>query len=284
MTPAPCDAFVTVAGWSTCRFSLARTLLRDAAVSILQPICALAATLALGCAQGVPGEVEPFLSNGKADGLPEKLREVEDHKLHVDEPSDLAFAGGRLFTISDAHSKIYEIDDDGDVKSEIDIEGRDLEALAIDGDGDFVVADESRAKIWHIAADGERHDPIEVPDADDGNSGIEGLAFGKGGHLFVAKEKDPARIIVLDADGEEVRNDKVHFSDDLSALTYNPDDKHLYALSDEDHTLYRLDADWDVATAWKLPVKHPEGIAFDGDLLYIASDSEQRLYIYELGD
>ena len=250
----------------------------------LRPICILAATFAVGCAQGVPGEIEASFSNGKADGLPDRLRKVDDHKLHVDEPSDLAFAGGRLFTISDAHSKIYEIDDDGDVKSEIDIAGHDLEALAIDGDGDFVVADESRAKIWHIAADGERHDPIEVPDADDGNSGIEGLAFDRAGHLLVAKEKDPARILELDADGAELRNEKIHFADDLSALTFNPEDKHLYALSDEEHTLYRLDAGWDVVTAWKLPVKHPEGIAFDGDLLYVASDSEQRLSIYELGD
>lgn len=263
---------------------MARSLLGDSRVPPLRPICALIATLGIGCAQGVPGEVEPYLSSGKADGLPDRLRKVDDHKLHVDEPSDLAFAGGRLFTISDAHSKIYEIDDDGDVKSEIDIEGRDLEALAIDQDGDFVVADESRAKIWHIAADGERHDPIEVPDADDGNSGIEGLAFDKDGHLLVAKEKDPARLIEIDSDGDERRNEKIHFADDLSALAFNAKDKHLYALSDEDHTLYRLDSDWDVITAWKLPVKHPEGIAFDGDLLYIASDSEQRLYVYELGD
>jgi uncharacterized protein YjiK len=246
--------------------------------------CALATTLAIGCAQGAPGEIEPTIQNGKADGLADRLRKIDDHKLHVDEPSDLAFADGRLFTVSDRHSKIYEIDDDGDVKNDIDIDGHDLEALAIDKDGDFLVADESRAKVWHIAADGARHDAFEVPDADDGNSGIEGLTFGKSGHLFVAKEKDPARIIELDDDGDELANEKIHFADDLSALTYNPDDKHLYALSDEDHTLYRLDSDWEVHTAWKLPIKHPEGIAFDGNILYIASDAEERLYIYELGD
>jgi uncharacterized protein YjiK len=238
----------------------------------------------MGCAPGSPADITPFTQSGKADGLSDRLRKLDDHKLHVDEPSDLAFANGKLYTVSDAHSKIYEIDDDGDVKDELDIEGHDLEAIAVDVNGEFLVADESRAKIWHIDLDGHRHDPIEIPDAEDGNSGIEGLAFGKSGHLMVAKEKDPARIIELDTGGNELANEKVHFSDDLSALAYNPEDKHLYALSDEDHSLYRLDSSWEVDTAWKLPIEHPEGIAFDGSIVYIASDSEERLYVFELGD
>lgn len=252
-------------------------------MSELRWTCALIATVAIGCAPGSATDIAPFAQSGKADGLPDRLRKLDDHELHVAEPSDLAFADGKLYTVSDAHSKIYEIDDDGDVMDDLDIEGRDLEALAVDKSGEFLVADESRAKIWHIDRDGNRHDPIEIPDADDGNSGIEGLAFIKD-HLIVAKEKNPARLIELDKDGDEVANEKVDFSDDLSALAYNPDDKHLYALSDEDHSLYRLDSDWEVDTAWKLPIKHPEGIAFDGSIVYIASDSEERLYVFELGD
>lgn len=246
--------------------------------------CTLIATLAIGCAPASPVEIVPFAQSGKADGLPDRLHVIDDHRLHVDEPSDLVFSAGRLYTVSDAHGKIYEIDDDGDVRDELEIEGRDLEALAVDENGAFLVADESRARIWRIAADGTRHDPIDVPAADDGNSGIEGLAFDRAGHLVVAKEKDPSRLIALTAAGDPLRSEKVHFSADLSALSYNPEDGHLYALSDEDHSLYRLDADWEVATAWKLPIKHPEGLAFAGALVYIASDSEERLYVLELGD
>ncbi len=252
-------------------------------MSISRWNCALIATVVSGCAPGSPAEIVPFTQTGKADGLPETLYTLDDHKLHVLEPSDLAFADGTLYTVSDARSKIYVIDPDGDVKDELDIDGHDLEALAVDRTGSFLVADESRAKIWHVDRDGDRHDPIEVPDADDGNSGIEGLAF-VADHLVIAKEKDPARLIELDAAGREVRNEKMHFSADLSALAYNPADRHLYALSDEDHALYRLDADWQVTAAWRLPIKHPEGLAFDGSLVYIASDSEQRLYVLAFGD
>jgi hypothetical protein len=66
----------------------------------------------------------------------------------------------------------------------------------------------------------------------DGNSGIEGLTFDDDGHMLVAKEKDPARVIVLDHDGTELDRRKLEFALDLSALTWNPGDDHLYALSD----------------------------------------------------
>ena len=85
--------------------------------------------------------------------------------------------------------------------------------------------------------------PIELRDAEDGNSGIEGLAFDDDGHLFVAKEKDPARIYELDEDGEILHDTKIEFADDLSALAWNSEDGHLYALSDEEHSLYKLDHD-----------------------------------------
>ena len=42
------------------------------------------------------------------------------------------------------------------------------------------------------------------------------------------------------------------------------------------------DADLEKITAWRLPIEHPEGLAFDGDTVYIASDTEERLYVFEL--
>lgn len=237
--------------------------------------------LLVGCT-AQPVSVEPFVNDGKADGLPQRLHLIDDHRLHAPEPSDLAFADGKLYTVSDRVSNIYQIDEDGDVEDELNVQGRDLEAIAVDELGQFYVADESRAKIWRLFADGSRDIEIELEDAADGNSGIEGMAFDERGHLFVAKEKDPARIYELDAEGNVLADTKIHFADDLSALAYNPADKHLYALSDEEHALWRLDSDLDKMTGWRLPVPHPEGIAFDGSTLYVASDSEERLYVFEL--
>lgn len=260
---------------------MARGLLRDRPVSKLRSIWVVAVTAGAGCASATPAEIAPFVSSAKADGLPSRLWYLDRHRLHVDEPSDLALAGGRLYTVSDRHAKIYEIDRDGDVVHKIDITGSDLEAIAIDAHGDFFVGDESTSELQHLDREGALVATYAL-DVDDGRSGIEGLAFDDRGHLFVAQEKSPARILELDPDGDEVARTKIRFAEDLSALAFNAEDGHLYALSDQEHAVFRLDDDLEVMTGWRLPIDKPEGIAFDGAILYVASDAEERLYVFEL--
>lgn len=245
----------------------------------LQPLCIVLFAVS-ACATADPDEIDPYYESTKADGDRPKLKLIDRDRLDVDEPSDLAFAGGKLFTVSDRHSKIYEISKGGSVRDEIDVEARDLEALAFDGDR-FVIADENDDKVWFVNKDGERKESFEIDGVDDGNSGIEGLAFDDRGHLFVAKEKDPAKIYELDGSGDIVDDKKIDV-DDLSALAWSDRDEHLYALSDAEHSLYRLDKDLEIDSAWRLPVDHPEGIAFDGKTLYVVSDSEERIYELEL--
>ena len=248
----------------------------------LRLVSTLLATVVAGCAAAGDVDIEAFIDNSKGDGHSIKLHLDDDFKIDVAEPSDLAIKGGDLYTVSDRHSKIYRISTkDGDVKDELNLEGTDIEAIAFAADGTLFYADESSGKIWQTDDDGERKgDPIEL--VDDHNSGIEGLAFDEDGHLWVAKEKDPARIFELDTDGGELDNEKVDFADDLSALAIDPETGKLYALSDQDRTLFLLDKKLEVDKAWKLPIEHPEGIAFDGDTLYVVSDSEARLYVFDV--
>lgn len=251
-------------------------------VTDLRLASTLLATLVAGCAAAGDIEIEAFIDNSKGDGHSIKLHLDDDFGVDVAEPSDLAIKDGDLYTVSDRHSKVYRISTkDGDVKDELDVEGTDIEAIAFDDEGTLFYADESSGKIWRTDGDGDRKgDPIEL--VDDHNSGIEGLAFDDKGHLWVAKEKDPARIFELDTDGGELDDEKVDFADDLSALAIDPETGKLYALSDQDRTLFLLDNKLEVDKAWKLPIEHPEGIAFDGDTLYVVSDSEERLYVFEI--
>ncbi len=248
-------------------------------VTRMRRLCSALVILTTGCATGVGGEIEAFVGGDKADGSSSRLRTVDRFRLEIDEPSDLVLVDGDLYVISDKHSRIYEITRKGRIEDSTDVEGSDMEALAFDTKHDaFIVGDESSGKIWRIDSDGSRKDPIELDNADDGNSGIEGLAFDDHGHLFVAKEKDPARIYELDDDGDVLHDTKIDFASDLSALAWNPEDEHLYALSDEERALYKLDNNLEIDTAWRLPMEHPEGLAFDGDRIFIVSDSEERLY------
>jgi uncharacterized protein YjiK len=246
----------------------------------MRTACALLVAMA-GCTTSSALEIAPDEVNEKADGMATHLKLKDDYRVDVDEPSDLAVRNGRLYAVSDRHSKIYELDDDGDVGDVIDVEGTDLEALAVDGDGHFFIGDESKATVWRLDENGDREEAFEI-DTTDGNSGIEGLTFDDDGHMLVAKEKHPATIIVLDRDGDEKDRKELGFADDLAALTWNPDDNHLYALSAAEHKLWRLDRDFDKITSWNLPIEEPEGLAFDGKTLYVASDPEERLYVFEL--
>ncbi|HEX5061531.1 MAG TPA: SdiA-regulated domain-containing protein [Kofleriaceae bacterium] len=244
----------------------------------------LVATLS-ACASAESMPIDPFLDSSKGDGHPARLEELDHSKLDMDEPSDLVQVDGKLYSVSDRHSKIYRVKPNGDADVHMNVDGTDLEAIGFDPDrGEFLIADETKSKIWTIDAAGDRHDAIELDNADDGNSGIEGIVVAGNGHLYAVKEKDPARIYELDADGTLLASKKIELADDLSAITYNADDDHLYVLSDEDRSLFRLDKHWNADRAWKLPVDHPEGVAFDGTTLYVVSDGDHRIYTFELVD
>jgi uncharacterized protein YjiK len=237
-----------------------------------------------GCATNESSTIEPYLDDDKADGHPAHLEYSDRSHLDMEEPSDLVLADGDLYAVSDQHSKIYAVKPDGDADEFLNVEGTDLEALGYDPKrGEFLIGDEATAKIWTIDALGKRHDSIKLDSADDGNSGIEGIVVTPDQHLFAVKEKDPAKIYELDAEGNLLVSQKLDFAHDISAITYNPLDNHLYVLSDEDHALFRLTkTSKKPDRAWKLPVKHPEGIAFDGNTLYVVSDSEARIYTFDL--
>lgn len=263
---------------------MAWRLLRHRTVAEPRPICIILVALC-GCATATRDEIPPYFESTKADGNRPKLHYVDRDRMDVDEPSDLAIAGGRLFTVSDVHSRIYEISRGGHIEDALDVDARDLEALAIDPvTGEFAIADEGDAKVWFVDDRGERTRAFEVDGAADGNSGIEGLAFDDAGVLYVAKEKDPARIYILDTEGAELARARIDYADDLSALAWNPTDGHLYALSDTERSLFRLDANLERDAAWRLPIEQPEGLAFDGTTLYVVSDSEERIYELELGE
>ena len=94
---------------------------RHERVTRLPFLCLVAA-----CAGSTPLVIEPSEQDTKADGMASRLELLDDHRIDLDEPSNSAFAGGRLYAVSDRHSKIYELDDDGDVQDVLDVEGTDL--------------------------------------------------------------------------------------------------------------------------------------------------------------
>lgn len=229
---------------------------------------------------------DPTGGDGRLDpAAVDRLVAEDDFGLDFPEASGLAWVDDALVAVSDAKGAIYGVDPaDGERRARLAIDFRDLEAIAFDAvTREFLIAPEGRGAILRLSAEGSEVSTNGVKWADDGNSGLEGLAVrADDGHVFAAKEKNPAQIAEYDENGHRLRRVDVDFASDLSELAL-ADDGFLYALSDEDQALFRLDADLDVLRTWPLPMKHPEGLAVHGGRVYVANDGEDRLYVFRLG-
>jgi uncharacterized protein YjiK len=132
------------------------------------------------------------------------------------QPSGLVVKGGRLFTVSDKNSEaVLEIplDRGGEVTArralaiawgEGDRGNLDLEGLALDGAGDFVVVSEARARVFAVGAGGRpRWLDLDLAEAArragllaTAGAGFEGVAALGASRMVVAVERQPRGLVV----------------------------------------------------------------------------------------
>lgn len=208
-----------------------------------------------------------------------------------------------LLSLTNKRTELIELTLDGDVLRRIPLVGfGDPEALEYIAPGTFVITEERNQQLHkvhldeltqHIEADqGERLSlSLDVRD----NKGLEGSAFDvRSGRLFVAKERDPLRILEIDGfaqtgtfgldlhvKGNPAR-DAGLFLGDLSSLAIDPRTGHLLALSDESRMLLELGEDGEPLSALSLEagrhgletaIPQAEGVAMDRDgNIYVISE------------
>ena len=167
--------------------------------------------------------------------------------------------------------------------------------------GEAVISDERAQRLfkvhvddntrWLDAADSEQ---LSLGLGLNGNKGFEGLAYdSQGRRLFVAKERDPLRILEITGfPGDEQRlnlqvtddqrRDRGLFVRDLSSLQFDERSGHLLALSDESRLVIELDIDGRPISTLSLlrgmhglkrSVPQAEGLAMDEQgTLYLVSE------------
>lgn len=192
----------------------------------------------------------------------------------------------------------------------------------VEAKGEFYTVNEDKRCIARFAmTDGQRIDRKKVQNmkgyagirdtvkAAGGNSGFEGLTWhAERGTLFAVLEGPPGLLAEISADLETILSSlsltaKRGFTDpvdpetkvDFSGVAYDAKRKRFWILSDEAERVFLFDPDSEKVTQ-SLPlewiskqgkrkrVKKPEGIALspDGKLLYVVSDSEARLYQWQI--
>lgn len=244
-------------------------------------ILCLSSFFVSGCAEKTPTETDPPPEEGPG------LELISTVNIQVDEPSGLCFSIDKefLWTVSDQTGKVYKVDFNGNVIETLSYTGNDLEGIAVDPEDSTIwVAEEYLSQIVQLDTLGNELDRITVAGAA-GNSGLEGITINSSNnHFFLLKEQDPGVLIELDEAFNLLQYKRINFAWDYSGIFYEPQNQHLWIASDQDEKVYRCDLDAVVLIEYSIDVQKAEGIAVDIDsnLVYIVSDSYEKLYKFEI--
>ncbi|ARU86766.1 SdiA-regulated domain-containing protein [Pseudomonas sp. M30-35] len=231
-----------------------------------------------------------------------------------DDISALTFDPDRrtLFTVTNTQPQLIELSLDGRVLRRIDLVGfGDAEAVEYIRPNVFVITDERRQRLLRVEIDdntkqinADQTKQFSLSVGGSGNKGFEGLAYDSvGKRLYVAKERDPVRILEItgfaETNAEEkysvhvadnIKRDKGLFVRDLSSLQFDERTGHLLALSDESSLVIELDADGKPISTLSLlrrqhglkaSVPQAEGVAMDDNgVLYLISEPN-LFYVFE---
>lgn len=207
-----------------------------------------------------------------------------------------------LFTVTNRQAELVELSLHGQVLRRIPLTGfGDAEAVEYIAPGTYVISDERAQRLFRVHVD-ERTRWLDAADSEqlslglglNGNKGFEGLAYDRQKRrLFVAKERDPLRILEITGfpSGEQRLNlrvaddpkrDRRLFVRDLSSLQFDERSGHLLALSDESRLVVELDVDGRPISTLSLlrgmhglkrSVPQAEGLALDeAGELYLVSE------------
>ena len=207
-----------------------------------------------------------------------------------------------LFSVTNHKAELIELSLGGKVLRRIALVGfGDAEAVEYIGPGTYVISDERAQRLFKVHVD-ERTRWLDAADSEqlslglglNGNKGFEGLAYdSQGRRLFVAKERDPLRILEITGFpsaeqrlnlhvADDLKRDRRLFVRDLSSLQFDERSGHLLALSDESRLVVELDVDGRPISTLSLlrgmhglkrSVPQAEGLAMDevGEL-YLVSE------------
>lgn len=219
-----------------------------------------------------------------------------------------------LFTVLNQESKIIELDVQGRIVRQIDVQGvDDMEGITHVAGDRYVIADErdNRLVLIQLANDATSLDVKDAPKLKlgmnaVGNKNFEGVSWDDvNKRLLVVKERDPKYILSVtgffEADMTKPLNVEIKRIEafdnaikwslrDLSSVTYLDDSGHLLLLSDESRLIKEYDeqgkalgalALWKGFHGLRAHVPQAEGIAVGTDKsIYIMSEPN-LLYVFK---
>lgn len=212
------------------------------------------------------------------------LQPLSVYNLNISEPSGIAYnsKNNTLMIVSDGSSDIYETDLTGNILRTIPTTSSDMEGITLSQNCDTIyVVEETNRKVTSYSELGVRLNSFTVDVATDPKHALEGIARNSSNNrLIVLNEKLPCMLLEFNGTTEIWRKE-INYTTDISDIFYDAATNNLWIVSDESQKILQLTYNTNLINEWKIPVQQAEGITIVNDKVYIVSDSERKLYIFQ---
>jgi len=221
-------------------------------------------------------------TNNTATG---QLELLHTYSVDVPEPSGLAInsSGDILYTVSDETNKVYKITSTGQLLQTLNFVGNDLEGVCNYTPGKLLLVEERTKNIIELTiATNTYTTHTMIYDNEELNAGIEGVTYNSNTqNIYFLNEKNPEKLFQLNTDFTITSDYNLNFANDYSGIFYEPASNLLWIVSDESQSINKCTLDGTLIESYYINVQKPEGIAIANDQIYIVSDSQERLYVFQ---
>lgn len=212
------------------------------------------------------------------------LKPIKVFKLAISEPSGITFLNNYLYIVSDSNGKVYKTNLKGEIINKIQISTTDNEGVTFNSEGNLVIVNEPKRKVLVVNTSGKELNNFKVGGKQKHkNSGLEGICFVPlEKSYFVVNEKSPRQLLKISLEGAVIDTVKIDFAEDLSGICFDEALNSLWIVSDKSKLLINVSLKGELIKKYKIPVNKAEGVVLVNRQIFIVSDQESKLYIFEL--
>ena len=219
----------------------------------------------------------------------DNLRLIASYPIAVKEPSDLCLSPDRqsLWTVSDEEGEVFQMSLTGKVLRHFKSNLPDLEGITTVGESSLAILSERNRELEIVDYDGNVQSRSKIDMPGERNSGPESVTFDEAASVFYTlKEQSPGLLLTLDRNLHEISRTSLNFAQDYSAMSYEATRGHLWVMSDQSKSMFVLDSNMKIQTAFSANIPQPEGMSVDylARKLYVVCDKTAMLYIFSFAD
>ncbi|QCX40146.1 hypothetical protein FF125_17460 [Aureibaculum algae] len=174
----------------------------------------------------------------------------------------------------------------GEVLDTLAFVGNDLEGVSTYTEGKLLLAEEVKKEVVELnITDGTTITHAIEYENTTPNSGMEGVTYNsKDKTTYILNEKDPGKLIHLAEDFSIIDEYHLLFAQDYSGIFYDASIDALWIVSDQSKTVNQCNLKGEVIKSYSIDFVKSEGVVIANDKIYIVSDSEEKLYVFDKPD